>query len=50
VIIAFNNERVNTIDDLHKKLNENFIGKEVELTVVRDRRKERVNVVPAELK
>jgi S1-C subfamily serine protease len=50
VIIAFNNERVNTIDDLHKKLNENFIGKEVELTVVRDRSKERVNVVPAELK
>ncbi len=50
VIIAFNNEILNTIDDLHKKLNEDFIGKQVELRVIRNKRKERVRVVPTELK
>lgn len=50
VIIAFNDEAINSIDDLHKKLNESFIDKQVELRVIRNKRKERVRVIPAELK
>ena len=50
VIVSFNNELINSIDDLHKKLNENFIGKQIELRIIRNRRKERVRVIPAELK
>ena len=50
VVIAFNDEAINSIDDLHKKLNEAFIDKPIELRVIRNRRKERVRVIPAELK
>lgn len=50
VIVAFNNENINSIDDLHKKLNENSIGQQVELRIIRNKRKERIRVIPAELK
>ncbi len=49
LIINFNGQPINSIDDLHKKLNEETIGKKVELKVLRNRRKERVRVIPAEL-
>ena len=50
VIIGFNGESVHSIDNLHKLLDENTIGKKMELLVLRRGRKERVKVIPAELK
>jgi S1-C subfamily serine protease len=50
VIIGFNGDPINSIDDLHKMLNENTIGKKLELLVLRRGRKEKVRVTPAELK
>ncbi|MCB0558729.1 MAG: trypsin-like peptidase domain-containing protein [Lewinellaceae bacterium] len=49
VIIGFNSKPVHTIDDLHRFLDEKTIGKAGELLVLRQRRKERVIVIPAEL-
>ena len=50
VIIAFNEKPVHTIDDLHKMLNETTIGKKVELQVLRRGNKERVRIIPGEMK
>ena len=50
VIVGFNGENVHSIDDLHKLLNEKTIGQKLEMIVLRRGRKERVRVVPAELK
>lgn len=50
VIIGFNQQAIGSIDDLHKLLDENSIGKTIELIVLRNRRKQRVRVVPKELK
>lgn len=50
VIIGFNGHPVHSIDDLHKLLQENTIGQKQELIVLRRGRKERVKVIPAELK
>ena len=49
VIVGFNGSAVHTIDDLHRFLDENSIGKVQELLVLRNHRKERVSVIPAEL-
>ena len=49
VIVAFNNEMINSIDDLHKLLDENAIGNEGEITVFRNKRKINVKVIPAEM-
>ena len=49
VIVGLNEEKIATIDDLHRLLNEDSIGKKVELQVLRNRRKERIRVIPAEL-
>jgi len=50
VIVGFNGNPVHSIDDLHKMLNEETIGQKGEIQVLRRGRKERVRVVPAELK
>lgn len=50
VIIGFGGQVVSSIDQLHKILGEESIGREDELLVLRNRRKERVKVTPAELK
>ena len=50
LIIAFNQKQVASIDDLHKVLDDTAIGKSCELTVLRSGRKERLKVVPAEMK
>lgn len=50
LIIGFNDLPVSSIDDLHKLLDESNIGKKVELLVLRNRRKQRVRVIPAELR
>lgn len=49
VIVALNNKKIASIDDLHRLLNEESIGQKLELQVLRNRRKERVRVIPAEL-
>lgn len=49
VIVGFNGAAVHTIDDLHRFLDENSIGKAQELLVLRNHRKERVIVIPAEM-
>ncbi len=49
VIVGFNDEKIASIDDLHRLLNEDRIGQKVELHVLRNRRKERIRVIPAEL-
>ena len=48
VVIGFDGQPVVTIDQLHKLLKEEGIGQENELVVLRNRRKERVKVTPAE--
>ncbi|MFM9951741.1 MAG: PDZ domain-containing protein [Saprospiraceae bacterium] len=50
VIIGFNSKNVASIDDLHKLLDENSIGRAAELLVLRSNRIERISVIPAELK
>lgn len=50
VIVGFNNRAVQSIDDLHQFLDESTIGKSIELLVLRNRRKRRLKVIPAELK
>lgn len=50
VIIGFNSKNVASIDDLHKLLDENSIGRAAELLVLRSNRLERIAVIPAELK
>jgi len=50
VIIGFNGKPVASIDDLHKLLNEEVIGKASDLLILRANRKENISVVPAELK
>lgn len=49
VIVALNDEKIATIDDLHRLLNEESIGQKLELQVLRNRRKQRIRVIPAEL-
>lgn len=50
VIIGFNQSPVHSIDDLHKLLDEKTIGQKMELVVLRRGRKERLRVMPGEMK
>lgn len=50
IIVAFDGKPVATVDNLHKFLNEEVIGKKTTLTVLRGGRKQEIMVVPAELK
>jgi len=50
VIIGYNSQPAHSIDDLHRLLDETTIGKAGELLVLRNHRKERLRVIPAELK
>ncbi|HTR82570.1 MAG TPA: trypsin-like peptidase domain-containing protein [Bacteroidota bacterium] len=50
VIVEMNGNRVESIDDLHRLLTSDFIGKTVALTVLRLEKKIFVNIVPRELK
>lgn len=50
IIVAFDDHPVASVDDLHKLLNEKSIGKMVQLSVLRNGRKEMISVVPAEIK
>jgi S1-C subfamily serine protease len=49
VIIGFNFNNVSNVNELHRMLDETTIGKMIVLDILRKGKKERVNVVPAEL-
>jgi S1-C subfamily serine protease len=50
IIVDFDGNRVATVDNLHKYLNESTIGKKVVLGILRGGRKDIITVVPGELK
>jgi S1-C subfamily serine protease len=50
IIIALGETPVHSIDDLHKLLNDKSIGQASELIVLRRGSKEKVRVIPAEMK
>jgi len=50
VIFGLDLEPINTIDDLHKLLNESAIGKSMNLRVLRNGQKLNLKVIPSELK
>lgn len=50
VIVRYDDKPIATIDELHKLLDDATIGKTAELIVLRNRRKEKVHVIPAELR
>ena len=49
VIIGFESNRISSIDDLHRFLDEKSIGKKVSLAVLRSGEQKKVNVIPVEL-
>lgn len=49
VLIGFEGQALQSIDDLHRKLDEPTIGREVRLRVLRERQVLEVTVVPAEM-
>jgi S1-C subfamily serine protease len=49
IIVEFNNKAVSSVDDLHKLLNEDVIGKRMQLGVLRNGRKQLIEVIPGEL-
>jgi S1-C subfamily serine protease len=50
IIIEFEDKPIATVDNLHKHLNEEVIGKKITLGVLRGGRKQQLTVVPGELK
>jgi len=50
IIVEFENKPVATVDNLHKYLNEEVIGKKINLGVLREGRKQNIIVIPGELK
>jgi S1-C subfamily serine protease len=50
IIVEFEGNRVSTVDNLHKYLDESTIGKKVVLGILRGGRKYIISVVPGELK
>lgn len=50
IIVAFNDKPIATVDNLHKYLNEEAIGKKALLSILREGRKHIINVIPGELK
>jgi S1-C subfamily serine protease len=50
IIVSFNDHPVGTVDELHKQLQAEVIGRSVRLEVLRGGRKEELKVVPGEMK
>lgn len=50
IIVEFEGKPVATVDNLHKYLNEDVIGKAVTIGILRGGRKENISIVPGELK
>jgi len=49
VIVEIDNKRVESIDELHRLLSADAVGKEARLTVLRLEKKVTVSVIPREL-
>jgi S1-C subfamily serine protease len=49
IIVAFDGVGVSSVDDLHRLLNEQAIGRKVALSVLRGGRKQEITVVPGEM-
>lgn len=50
IIVGFNEQPMATVDDLHRLLTDDTIGRPVQLTVLRENRKKGVMVTPGEMK
>lgn len=50
IIVELNENPIQSVDDLHRLLDENMIGKVVDLAVLRNNIKTRVQVIPGELR
>ena len=50
IIVSFNGKAVGTVDELHKQLNVEVIGRSVELGVLRDGRKAVLHAIPGEMR
>ena len=50
IIVEFENKPVSSVDTLHKYLNEEVVGKRINLEVLRGGRKQTVIVIPGEMK
>lgn len=50
IIVGFNGQSVATVDDLHRLLTDETIGRRIQLTVLRDNRQKGVLVTPGEMK
>jgi S1-C subfamily serine protease len=50
IIVEFEDKPVASVDNLHKYLNEEVIGKKTSISVLREGRKQVISVVPGELK
>ncbi|GAB4024564.1 S1C family serine protease [Spirosoma koreense] len=50
IIVGFNDQSIASVDDLHRLLTDDTIGRAIQLTVLRENRKKGVMVTPGELK
>ena len=50
IIVSFNGHAVGTVDELHKQLNAEVIGRSVSLEVLRNGRKTTLEVIPGEMR
>lgn len=50
IIIGLNDAKINSIDDLHKLLDEKSIGQAIQLEILRNGKREQIRVIPAELR
>lgn len=50
IIVAFQNRAIASVDDLHRELNEKVIGIRTALSVLRNGKKEQIQVIPGEIK
>jgi S1-C subfamily serine protease len=50
IIVSFGGKSVGTVDELHKQLNAEVIGRQVEMEVLRGGHKLTLRVIPGEMK
>ncbi|QJW89802.1 trypsin-like serine protease [Spirosoma taeanense] len=50
IIVGFNGQPVSTVDDLHRLLTDDTIGRSIQLSVLRENRQKGIIVIPGELK
>lgn len=50
IIVGFNDQPIASVDDLHRLLTDDTIGRSIQLTVLRENRKKGVMVTPGEMK